>query len=125
MLRPSRLALRRMSRVAADPVPDAAAIPASSEIDPPPVGDGVVPPEDGGEGRRTFKAEADPVAHLVTRWPKNLQCQSCQIAKAQRKPARHRLGLSPRTASFGYLTCDHIIATTPESHGLGAEREWS
>lgn len=60
-------------------------------------------------------------AHLLTHWPKNPHCQSCQIAKAQRRLARRRLGQGPRPDSFCDLFCGHIVATSLESQGLVAE----
>lgn len=63
------------------------------------------------------RAEAHSVAHLLTHWPKNPYCDSRQIAKAQRVPARQRLGLHPTLSRFGVLARDHIIATSLESQG--------
>lgn len=51
----------------------------------PPLGDDeVVPPEEDESVKHDLKAEANSVAHLLTRWPKNQHCESCHILRQHR-----------------------------------------
>ena len=65
---------------------------------------------DEDDGRRDLKLLANSVPHLLTHFPKNPWCDSCNWAKLIRKACPVRDAELPHGAVFGdYLTADHMI----------------
>lgn len=60
-----------------------------------------VAPSEDLVGTHGLKAEAESLACTPMHRLETARCQACHIAKAQRKPARRRLGLGPRPDAFG------------------------
>ena len=83
-----------------------------------------VPPPVGG--RRDLKAMAESVQHLMTHWPKNPYCKTCQLAKLLR--IQHRRGAMKRSdrrrpTRFGDLSMlDHLISRKDNAIGLGNKK---
>jgi len=76
--------------------------------------------EQAARDRRDLKAEADSLQHLLTHFPKNPHCKTCQVTKSQRKQCRNKSHLikhkDAMLRAFGdAITADHISAHDDES----------
>ena len=68
-------------------------------------------------GESSVAGSPDPDGHLLTHLPKRDDCDTCQIAKAQKKSCRRRKNVDPdlEPKAFGEcLTVDHIVTVNDE-----------
>ena len=107
--------------------PDGAGEPGNPEGgDPPPVPPPPAPPDDVVDRVGTEKAAAKSLSHLLTHTPFNRFCETCRIAKAQKRPARKRDAKAdpgPIPEEFAdQITADHIVTLDTKDRALYGER---
>ena len=93
---------------------------------PPPAPPPPALPDDVVDRVGTAKTEARSLSHLLTHTPFNRFCETCRIAKAQKRPARKRdakANPGPLPEEFAdQLTADHIVTLDTKDKALYGER---
>ena len=108
------------------PAPDSAGPPADGELDGDEADserelvdedDEVVPSESALGAKPGTPEEANTLSHLMTHFPQNVHCETCNLSRIQRRrKLKGSLALGPKPKEFGdQITVDELICRSKDS----------